>query len=66
MLRRSVVKLYPADREDVRRPRVQDKGLVQGDGANRLPFGAEPPSSRDLSSVEALKGPRDVPEGRSR
>ena len=66
MLRRSVVKLYPADRQDVRRPRVQDKGLVQGDGANRLPFRAEPASSRDLGSVEAFKGPRDVPEGQSR
>ncbi len=66
MLRRPIVQLYPADGQDVRRPRVQDEGLVQGDGANRLPFRAEPASSRDLGSVEAFEGPRNVPEGRSR
>ena len=66
MLRRPVIQLYPTDREDVRRPRIQHEGLVQGDGANRLPFRAEPASSRDLGSVEAFEGPRDVPKGQSR
>jgi len=65
-LLRPIIQLYAADGQDVRRPRVQDEGLVQGDGANRLPFRAEPASGRDLGSVEAFEGPRDVPEGQSR
>ncbi len=63
VLRRPVVQLYPADDQDVRRPRIQDEGLVQGDGSNRRPFRAEPASSRDLAPVESFEGQRDVLRG---
>ena len=58
-VRAPVVELETGDGEDVRHLRLQDEGVLEGDGADRPPLRAEPARAGELAEVEAGECRRD-------
>jgi hypothetical protein len=61
-LPRAVVEPEPGDRQDVRRARVQEKGVLQVDRADRPALRAEPALVRDRPAIESPQRLGDFPE----
>jgi hypothetical protein len=54
-VRRSVVQLETRDREDMRRSRIEDERVVEGDPRDRPALGPEPTGGRQFGSVESVE-----------
>ena len=59
----SIVESEPGDGQDVRRDRIEDEGVLEGDGRDRSTLRAKPARGRQVLAVETGEGGLDGPSG---